>query len=60
MVILKVYDILGREVKTLVEEEKEAGRYKAVFDASKLSSGIYIYKITANKFTSSKKMSLVK
>ena len=44
-VILKVYDILGNEVATLVNEEKPAGSYEVNFDANNLSSGIYFYKI---------------
>ncbi|BDQ03916.1 T9SS type A sorting domain-containing protein [Ignavibacterium sp.] len=57
---LKVYDILGNEVVTLVDEYREAGRYKVEFDASSLASGVYIYKLTAGSFTSSKKMMVVK
>lgn len=59
-VTLKVYDMLGREVANLVDEYKEAGRYSAKFDASRLSTGIYIYKLTANEFQSVKKMNFVK
>ncbi|MEP0862573.1 MAG: T9SS type A sorting domain-containing protein, partial [Ignavibacterium sp.] len=57
---LKVYDILGNEVVTLVDEHREAGRYKVEFDASSLASGVYIYKLTAGSFVSSKKMMVVK
>lgn len=57
---LKVYDILGNEVVTLVDEYREAGRYKVEFDASSLASGVYIYKLTAGSFVSSKKMMVVK
>ena len=60
MVTLKVYDMLGKEVATLVNEVKQAGYYSATFDASKLASGIYISTIKTNKFTQSKKMMLVK
>jgi hypothetical protein len=59
-VTLKVYDILGREVATLVNENKTAGYYNVTFDASKLSSGVYIYKITANSFIQLKKMLMIK
>jgi photosystem II stability/assembly factor-like uncharacterized protein len=59
-VVLKVYDILGSEVATLVNENQEAGYKELNFDASSLSSGIYIYKIIANDFVSSKKMSVIK
>jgi hypothetical protein len=59
-VSLKVYDVLGNEVVTLVNEYQEPGRHKVEFDASKLASGVYIYKLTAGSFTSSKKMMVVK
>ena len=59
-VTIKVYDLLGNEVKTLVNEYKLAGNYSVNFDASKLSSGVYIYRITAGDFTTSKKMAVVK
>jgi hypothetical protein len=57
---LKVYDVLGREVATLVNEEKPAGEYEVGFDASHLSSGIYFYKLIADNFSSIKKMILIK
>ena len=57
---LKVYDVLGNEVATLVDEYREAGRYKVEFDASSLSSGVYIYKLIAGSFTSNKKMMVIK
>ena len=58
---LKVYDILGNEVATLVNEKKNAGSYKAEFNGSNLSSGIYFYNITVDGRTSlSKKMLLIK
>jgi len=59
-VTIKVYDVLGCEVTTLVNENKPVGNYSVKFDASKLSSGIYIYTIRANDFVQSKKMNLVK
>jgi hypothetical protein len=59
-VSLKVYDILGRETATLINENKIAGFYEVNFDASKLSSGIYFYHLKANDFVSSKKMILLK
>ena len=59
-VVLKVYDIIGSEITTLVNEEKAAGKYEVNFDASSLSSGVYIYKIQAGSFVSSKKMLLLK
>ncbi len=60
LVTLKVYDILGKEVATLVNEEKAAGYYEVNFNASLLASGVYIYKLQAGDFISSKKMLLVK
>jgi len=57
---LKIYDILGAEVATLVNEEKSVGRYEVDFDASKLASGVYIYRLTANDFSKSMKMLLLK
>ena len=57
---LKVYDILGNEVATLVNEEKQAGNYELQFDASNLSSGIYLYKLQVCSFVETKKMILIK
>lgn len=59
-VTLKVFDILGKEVMTLVDSYKEAGSYKATFDASNLPSGVYVYKIEAGTFLQAKKMILAK
>lgn len=59
-VTLKVYDMLGREVASLVNEFKQAGYYSMDFNASGLSSGIYFYKLQANDFTDIKKMVLIK
>ena len=59
-VTLKIYDALGREVATLVNAKQTAGKYETKFDARGFSSGIYIYRIDAGKFTSSKKMLLLK
>ncbi len=59
-VTVKVYDVLGKEVATLVNRERESGSYKVNFNASNLASGMYIYMIKAGDFTSSKKMMLVK
>lgn len=59
-VSLKVYDMLGNEVRTLVNENKTAGSYSVTFDAANLSSGIYFYKLTAGDFSDVKKMTLVK
>jgi hypothetical protein len=60
LVTLKVYDILGNEVATLVNEYRESGRYKIEFDANSLASGVYIYKLTAGSFVSNRKMLLIK
>lgn len=60
LVSLKVYDIQGKEIMTLVNEVKPAGRYQVKFDGSNLGSGIYFYKITAGNFSSVKKMFLIK
>jgi len=57
-VTIKVYDILGKEITTLVSEIKQAGYHKINFVACKLTSGIYIYSIKTNNFTQSKKMIL--
>ena len=59
-VTLKVYDLLGREVATLVNQEMSTGNYAADFDASKLSSGTYIYTLSVNGVSISKKMMLLK
>jgi photosystem II stability/assembly factor-like uncharacterized protein len=59
-VTLKVYDLLGKEVGTLVNEELHKGNYKKVFDGSALSSGMYLYKLQANDFVQTKKFLLVK
>ncbi len=65
-VVLKVYDILGNEVSTLVNKEEAAGSYKIVFNAmsssnhKQLSSGVYFYKIEAGNFSAIKKMMLIK
>jgi hypothetical protein len=57
---LTIYDVLGREVKTLVNEYKTAGTYNVTFDGSSLSSGLYFYRINAGGFTETKKMLLIK
>jgi hypothetical protein len=59
-VTLKVYDILGNEVTTLVNEAKEPGYYEVEWDASRLASGVYIYRLTSGQFVSSKKMMLIR
>ena len=57
---LKVYDVLGNEVSTLVDEFRNAGSYDVDFNASKLSSGVYFYRLQAGSFIQTKKMILIK
>jgi len=57
---LKIYDMLGREVKTLMNEVKTPGNYSIDFNASNLSSGIYFYKLQVNDFVNIKKMVVIK
>lgn len=66
-VTLKVYDVLGREVATLVDENKTAGSYQATFDGSRFASGVYFYRIEVEDpvsgtgtFTAVKKFVLMK
>jgi hypothetical protein len=59
-VTLKIYDVLGREIKILVDEEKPTGSYEEDWDAAKLSSGIYYYQLKAGEHISTKKMILLK
>ncbi len=60
LVTLKVYDVLGRELQTLVGEYKPAGKYSISFDASKLASGVYFYKLQAGNYINIKKMVMMK
>ena len=59
-IILKVFDVLGNEVATLINEEKPAGNYEVEFNASGLSSGIYFYRIQTEGFIDTKKLILLK
>jgi hypothetical protein len=59
-VILKVFDLLGREVATLVNEEMGAGSYEKNFDDSGLASGVYLYRLQAGSFTQTKKLLLLR
>ncbi|MCB0722181.1 MAG: aryl-sulfate sulfotransferase [Ignavibacteriae bacterium] len=59
-VSIKVYDMMGREIKSLVSEYKQAGSYNVLFDASNFASGVYLYKLEAGSYTSSRKMVLIK
>ncbi len=60
LVSIKVYDVTGKEVAALLNEYRNAGNYKLNFNASKLASGVYIYKLDAGNFSASKKMILMK
>jgi hypothetical protein len=60
LVTLKIYDVLGREVMTLVNEMKSAGNYTVDFNGANLSSGIYFYTLKSDDFTAVKKMTLIK
>ncbi|HSL89001.1 MAG TPA: M14 family zinc carboxypeptidase [Ignavibacteriaceae bacterium] len=59
-VTLKVFDVLGNEVKTLVNEYKSAGRYEVEFDAGSLSSGVYYYQLRTGEYIQTKKMILIR
>ena len=59
-VTIKVYDILGSEVATLINEEKPAGNYEVEFQAESLPSGVYLYKLQTGSFVATKKMLLLK
>jgi hypothetical protein len=60
LVNLKVFDVLGNEVATLVNEKQPAGSYEVEFSASELASGIYLYKLVSGSFVETKKMILLK
>lgn len=60
LVTLRVYDILGKEVATLVNESKTAGEYTVEFNASSLASGVYFYKLESGSFSDIKKLTLIK
>lgn len=57
---LVVFDLLGREISTLVNERKKPGRYEVTFDASGLSSGVYLYRLTAGTIVQTRKMVLIR
>jgi hypothetical protein len=59
-VTLKVYNLVGQVVGTLVNEKQNAGTYEVEFDASELTSGVYLYKLQINGFTSVKRMTVIK
>jgi hypothetical protein len=59
-VILKVYNILGQEVATLVDEEMQPGSYEVRWDASGMASGVYLYRLQAKDFIDTKKLVLLR
>jgi len=59
-VTLKVYDVLGKEIATLVNKEQQSGNYKVTFNASSLPSGIYFYRLQSGNFVETKKLILLK
>ncbi|MCL4538624.1 MAG: T9SS type A sorting domain-containing protein [Bacteroidetes bacterium] len=59
-VLVSIYDVLGREVRTLVDEKEAPGTYKVLFDASSLPSGVYFYRISAGNFVETKKCLVIK
>jgi len=59
-VSLMVYDVLGKEVATLVNTKQSAGSYEVEFNASKLTSGVYFYRLTSGSFVEVKKMMMIK
>ena len=60
LVTVKVFDLLGREVATLVNENRPAGYHTEVLDGSRLSSGVYFYRLQANGYSATKKLMLVR
>ena len=59
-VTLKIFDLLGREVATLVDEDLQPGEYKVIFEAGDLPSGVYFYRINAEGFVQTKELTLLK
>ena len=59
-VTIKIYDILGQEVTTLLDEYRKADRYEIAFNSAGLASGVYFYRIQVNDFIQTKKMLLLK
>jgi flagellar hook assembly protein FlgD len=60
IVTVRVYDLLGREVVTLVNEQKSAGNYTAQWDATHFASGVYFYRLQAGAFSDTKKLLLLR
>ena len=59
-VSLKVFNLLGQEVATLVNQDQARGNYVALFEANRVATGVYFYRLDAGKFTETKKMLLLK
>ena len=59
-VTLEVFDLLGRNIRTLVDQEQAAGTHSVIFDAKDLPNGTYVYRLTAGAFTETKTMILLK
>jgi hypothetical protein len=59
-VSLKVYDVLGRQVKTFVNETLQQGSYEAAFDGTRLASGVYMYRLQAGDFVQARKLILLR
>lgn len=59
-VVLEIYNVLGEEVATLIDEEKEAGGYEATWNAGRFASGVYFYQLRAGEFTETKKLAFVR
>ncbi|MCK7516542.1 MAG: T9SS type A sorting domain-containing protein [Ignavibacteriales bacterium] len=60
VVNLRVFDVLGNEVTTLLNDEQQSGNYEIKYDGSSIASGIYFYQIRAGNYTETKKMVLLK
>jgi len=58
--LITIPDLLGNEVKTLINEERYAGEYSVEFDGSNLSSGVYFYRLASGNFSETKKLLLLK
>ena len=57
---LNVYDILGRHVATLINSKQNPGNYRVVFDASKMASGVYFYRLEVKNYIATRKMAVIK
>ena len=57
---IKVYDLMGREIQTLVNERLQAGTYETTFDGSRLTSGVYFYRLVTDGYSETKRMLLIK